>query len=258
LQSDDLKSKSDYHAEVLHQILALIDLTSLGEEDTPGDITTLCNKAQIGSKHVAAVCIYPKFVKLAVELLAGTPVKIATVANFPQGKDALPIVLASIKQSIQNGAHEIDVVFPYQDYLAGQSYAAQDFIGQCKLQCGKNILLKVILETGALLDPQIITDVSRDVIVAGADFIKTSTGKIQVGATLEAAACMLKVIKEMTPKEKRPLGFKASGGVRDIATAEQYLNLAKEIMGAGWISPTTFRFGASQLLDAVRNLPGSV
>lgn len=233
------------------QILALIDLTSLGETDTPAIITALCNKAVTAKGYVAAVCVYPQFIQQAAIQLSGSLVKIAAVANFPHGQDSLPIVLASIKQSIQNGAHEIDVVFPYENYLAGKQSEAKDFIQQCKFQCGKNVLLKVILETGALKEPDIIASASRDAIEAGADFIKTATGKIKIGATLEAAEVMLQVIKEMQPKVDRPLGFKASGGVRDLATAVGYLNLASKIMGANWVSPNTFRFGASQLLDVI-------
>lgn len=243
--------KTAVDSQLCRQIFSLLDLTSLGETDTPAMITALCKKAVTIQGHVAALCVYPQFARQVVDLLAQTPVKTATVANFPQGSDAINVALISIEQSIQAGAQEIDVVFPYQSYLAGDREGARDFVRQCKAACGENILLKVILETGALQEAQIIADASRDVIMAGADFIKTSTGKIKIGATLEAAAIMLLVINEMTPEMKRPIGFKASGGVRTVEEAAKYLELAAQIMGADWISPRTFRFGASQLVDAL-------
>jgi deoxyribose-phosphate aldolase len=233
------------------QIFSLIDLTSLGDNSNPEMIAALCEKTAQADLHVAAVCIYPQFVAQAVTLLAGSSVKIATVANFPEGAADITPVLVSIAASIQAGANEIDVVFPYQKYLAGDCECAKDFVRQCKLACGENILLKVILETGALQDPVIIAAASRDVILAGADFIKTSTGKIQTGATLEAAAIMLLVINDMQVEISRTVGFKASGGVRTVEQAAQYLALANQILGLGWVSPKTFRFGASQLLDGL-------
>lgn len=243
--------KVEVDPQLTRQILSLIDLTSLGETDTPAMIAALCEKAVSIRGHVAAICVYPQFASQVAGLLAETAVKTATVANFPQGSDAVNPALISIEQSIKAGAQEIDVVFPYQNYLAGDRNGAQDFVRQCKAACGEDILLKVILETGALQEPQIIADASRDVITAGADFIKTSTGKIPIGATLEAAAIMLLVINEMTAAIKRSIGFKASGGVRTIGQASQYLALAGRIMGPDWVSPRTFRLGASQLLDAL-------
>jgi deoxyribose-phosphate aldolase len=234
----------------LDSILKLIDLTSLNETDTELSIKTLCHKAVTPFGHVAAVCVYPKFVQQAKTLLQTTPVKIATVVNFPEGKDSLQQVLPLIAEALSDGANEIDVVFPYTQYLAGQRQMACNFIHQCKEACGDNIL-KVILESGALNDETIITEASRDALLAGADFLKTSTGKIAAGASLSAATAMLKVIKQLSGELKRPLGFKASGGIRTIEQAQQYLDLANQIMGTGWISPKTFRFGASQLLDEV-------
>jgi deoxyribose-phosphate aldolase len=231
------------------QLLSLIDLTSLNETDTVATIVTLCQKALMSQPHVAAVCVYPQFVKEAVTQLAGCPVKVATVANFPHGTDSLETVLRSIEQSIHDGADEIDVVFPYQAYLAGQQTAAQSFVQACKQACGHSVLLKVILETGALQDPQVIADACRDVILAGADFVKTSTGKIAVGATVDAAAIMLQTIKSLSSSVARSVGFKAAGGVRTIEQASDYINLANKIMGSQWATPVTFRIGASQLFD---------
>lgn len=234
-----------------HKILSLIDLTSLNDNDTDAVITKLCQKAVTAYGHVAAVCVYPQFVKLAAQLLKETPVKIATVANFPQGNFLLPDVLSVIQKSIQDGAHEIDVVFPYSHYLNGDVDYAKEFIKKCKETCGNNITLKVILETGAFQDMHVLADAARDVLLSGADFLKTSTGKIEKGATPEAADVLLKAIKEYSPSPKRTVGFKASGGVRTIEQASQYIQIANDIMCSDWVSPKTFRLGASQLLDAV-------
>lgn len=233
------------------KILSLIDLTSLNDSDDESTIETLCKKAINHGDHVAAVCVYPRFVKQAVKFFMGKPVHVATVVNFPGGNDPLDTVLDSIRQSVDHGAAEIDVVFPYQLYLSGKKHEAYQFIYACREHCPKNILLKVILETGALLDSFQIEEVSRNVLLAGADFLKTSTGKIAVGATLDAAKIMLNAIKQMSPELNRPIGFKASGGIRTILQAKQYIDLAAQIMGYEWVIPQHFRLGASQLVDAL-------
>lgn len=224
------------------QVLSLLDLTSLNDTDTAETIDTLCQNAK--SHHVAAVCVYPRFVKQAATALQNTHIKIATVVNFPKGTDSLENVLLDIKQAIQDGADEIDVVFPYQQFLAGNVDSATHFIRECKLACGKNIL-KVILETGALKEKNLIAEASRCALAAGADFLKTSTGKIEVGATLEAAEIMLQEIKQ----SKKQVGFKASGGIRTAEQAKQYVELANQILGEGWVTPQTFRIGTSRLLN---------
>jgi deoxyribose-phosphate aldolase len=229
------------------RILSFIDLTSLGESDTKEKIAALCEKAVTTAGPVAAVCVYPQFVMQASLALVGTPVKIATVVNFPHATDSLDAVCFSIRKAMQDGAHEIDVVFPYPLFLSGKKFAARDFIRVCKEQCGERVLLKVILETGALQNPEVIAEVSRESIEAGADFLKTSTGKIPVGATIEAAQVMLDEIK----KENRSVGLKISGGVRTVEQAEQYIGLAEKMMGAEWVIPSHFRIGASQLVDEI-------
>ena len=237
--------------DIPRQILSLMDLTSLNDADTAVTIAALCQRAITPIGHVAAVCIAPRHVRQAADLLAGTPVKVATVANFPQGDSELDEVLSSIQESIEAGAQEIDVVFPYRDYLARRVDVARNFILRCKQVCGEAVLLKVILETGELKDPQIIADASRDALIAGADFLKTSTGKTEIGATLPAATVIMMEIKEMTDKLNRPFGMKVAGGVRTIEQAVEYIALASKIMGPDWVQPKTFRIGASQLLDAL-------
>lgn len=236
---------------LLRRLYSLIDLTSLNDYDTESDIALLCQKAQSSLGHVAAVCVYAPFVTMVSANFSGTAIKTAAVANFPEGESSLESVLAEISQHLQTGAQEIDVVFPYRRYLAGEQQYAHQFVNVCKAACGDDVKLKVILETGALLDPAIIADASYEALAAGADFIKTSTGKISEGATLEAAAAMLLVIKHTEPQVKHRLGFKAAGGIRTIEQAAQYVELADRIMGGNWVTPSTFRIGASKLVDEI-------
>lgn len=234
--------------------IPLIDLTALSETDTESSIAALCEKAVTPLGQVAALCVYPQFVPMVAARFAGSATKVATVVNFPDGQLPLTEVLVDISRALQDGANEIDVVMPYHRYLAGERHYLHDFVAACRAACGLDATLKVILETGALLDPAIIADASYDVLGAGADFIKTSTGKISQGATLEAAATMLLVIKHATPQLKHPVGLKVSGGIRDWQQAANYVALADTIMGGGFVTPATFRMGASQLLDNLLSL----
>jgi deoxyribose-phosphate aldolase len=243
--------KLEVSPQLALQVLSLIDLTSLGDHDTEASVKELMDKASLPVGHVAAVCVYPQFLSCATTSLSGTSVKIATVANFPLGMSSIDEVIYTIRQAIQMGAQEIDVVFPYGRYLAGDKLGALEFIRLCKGACGNDVLLKVILETSAYPHLQIVADVAQDAILAGADFLKTSTGKMAIGATLEAAAVMLQVIKEMRHSVKRNLGFKAAGGIRTLEQAASYIALANHILGPDWVKPSTFRLGASQLMDVV-------
>lgn len=234
---------------VAARILSLIDFTSLNEEADEAAMAAFCKKAIHLKTAVAAVCILPQWVEYAAERLQNTSIKIATVANFPEGVSSLKKTCESITASLKKGAAEIDVVFPYKNYLAGDKQYAREFIEACKACCGI-YTLKVILETGALKMPALIVEASELALLAGADFIKTSTGKIPVGATLEAAEVMLLTIKRFAKQSQRSLGFKASGGVRQPEQALQYIALAEQIMGPEWVNPQHFRLGASQLVDA--------
>lgn len=231
------------------RLFGLLDLTSLNDGDTESSIASFCQKARSPLGHVAAVCVYPAFVRLAAAEFARTPIKTATVVNFPDGSASLESVLIEIGRALQDGAQEIDVVFPYTRYLAGERQYAHTFVAACKAACGMNATLKVILETGALGDAPVIADAAYEAFTAGADFVKTSTGKIQQGATLEAAATMLLVIKHVSTQLKRRTGLKVSGGIRDIQQAAQYVELADHIMGRDWVTADTFRIGASKLAD---------
>jgi deoxyribose-phosphate aldolase len=230
------------------KLIPLIDLTCLDEQATESTIEQLCAKAITPFGPVAAVCIYPQFISLARQGLAGSSVAIATVVNFPHGSDALKTVLTDIENAISSGATEIDVVIPYHFYLSQERTKVQTFLNACRKTC--SVKLKTILETGALHSAELIAIASADAIDAGVDFIKTSTGKIPTGATPDAAAIMFASIKLV---KNSSTGFKASGGIRHINQAMHYLELATTILGENWISPETFRFGASSLLDEITN-----
>lgn len=230
--------------------ISCLDLTCLNASDTEDDIRELCQRAVTPMGKVAAVCIAPEFVNFVKREAVGPSIKIATVANFPSGAESPIDVLENIKDALFDGANEIDLVLPYEKYLAGDTTSAISLVEKAKTLCG-NKILKVILETGALSDPDIIAAASRDCLHAGANFLKTSTGKIATGATLEAAAVMLHAIKEYQQDTDRRVGFKASGGVRTADDAAHYITLAELIMGESWIGPKTFRLGASSLLDAL-------
>lgn len=231
------------------RIISLIDLTRLIENDTESDIAQFCDQAETVYGHVAAVCVLPQFVRLMAAQFTNKPVKVATVANFPEGTAPLDDVLIEISRAIEDGAHEIDVVFPYARYLAGERNYARAFVTTCKSACGDNVVLKVILETSALQDPALLADACYDVLRAGADFVKTSTGKLAEGATLQSAATLLLVVRHLLPQLARPLGVKVSGGIKTPGEAAQYIELADQILGKDWVTPATFRIGASQLLN---------
>jgi len=227
------------------QTIPLLDLTSLNSSDTDASITELCQKALRLSEKVAAVCVYPQFVKLIKQQLANSGIKICTVANFPEGSTDIEATVKTIFANAVNGADEIDVVMPYSAFLTGETSVVQTFVKVCKQACGPHITLKVILETGALVNPEQIYQASCAAIAGGADFIKTSTGKVDINATLPAAAAMLTAIKDTGGS----VGFKAAGGIRTAQQALGYLYLGEQIMGNDWITPGHFRLGASSLLD---------
>lgn len=229
------------------ELIPYLDLTRLEDNDAIENIEELCRKAQTPFGNVAAVCIYPAFVKHAKLMLENTSIRIATVANFPGGDYSCGETLNIINNALQSGADEVDVVLPYPDFLAQKYEAVYDFLVQCRQVC-ENKLMKVILETGALQKPELIKRAAEIAAEAGADFLKTSTGKIKVGASLEAAKIMLQVIQQ---QEDRNIGLKISGGVRTVVEAKKYWDLVVKTMGVEWISPRTFRIGASALLDDI-------
>ncbi|WP_060989304.1 deoxyribose-phosphate aldolase [Photobacterium leiognathi] len=229
--------------------LKLMDLTTLNDDDTDAKVIELCKNAKTVVGNTAAVCIYPRFIPVAKKQLReqGTPeVRIATVTNFPHGNDDIEIAVAETKAAVAYGADEVDVVFPYRALMAGNAEVGFELVKQCKAACGDNVLLKVIIETGELKTEALIKQASEISINAGADFIKTSTGKVPVNATPEYAQIMLNVIKDMGVE--KTVGFKPAGGVRTAEDAQKYLAMADEILGVEWADSRHYRFGASSLL----------
>jgi deoxyribose-phosphate aldolase len=234
----------------IRRLIGLIDLTSLNDKDDRAVILSLCNKAITSVGPVAAVCVYPRFVKDAKLFLQDKPIKVATVINFPCGEEPVEKIVRDTAQAISDGADEIDIVFPYKAYLKGHKVDAINIITTCKAACSRDTVLKIILETGELPDRETIAEISEAVLNAGADFIKTSTGKVAVGVTPESAATMLNMIRSMQAEHpSKCFGFKASGGVKTVNDAMIYMNMAKFILGEGFLNPRTFRIGASSLLD---------
>ncbi|WMC09983.1 deoxyribose-phosphate aldolase [Oceanimonas pelagia] len=233
--------------QLARQALSLMDLTRLNEHDTEADIVALCHQAVTPAGTPAAVCIHSAFVPLAratlAELGVAGRVRVATVTNFPDGGSDIARAERETQAAIAAGADEVDVVFPWRALLAGDEHTGLALVRACRAAGGARTL-KVIIESGELGTPALIRRASELAIEGGADFIKTSTGKVAVNATLEAAGIMLEVIKH----SGRPVGFKAAGGVRTLAQAADYLRLAAGIMGPAWITPAHFRFGASGLL----------
>lgn len=237
--------------DIARRAVSLVDLTSLGEADTAADVERLCARAVTPAGPVAAVCVWPRFVPAARAALEGAPVRVATVVNFPTGEGDAAAVSEETRAAITHGADEVDVVLPYRAFIDGGRTHPLNVLRACREACGRRTM-KVILETGAFGDPDLIAWAARDAIAAGADFLKTSTGKIADGATPEAAALLLSAVHE----SGRPVGVKVSGGVRDAASAAVYLDLADAIMGGGWALPATFRFGASALLESLLTAAG--
>ncbi|MFN3861856.1 MAG: deoxyribose-phosphate aldolase [Roseateles sp.] len=235
----------DLHAAA-RTALACLDLTSLNDADTPADIAALCRRAQTSHGPVAAVCVWPRFVAQArAALPAG--IRVAAVANFPDGALDVQRALADIAAIAQAGGDEVDVVLPWRALLAGQSTEVSEFLSEVRY-ASQPLTLKVIIESGELLDPERIAQATRLVLAAGADFVKTSTGKSKVGATPEAAAVMLKEIKA---SGLSAAGFKASGGVRSVMDAAGYIAQTQAALGGDALNPQRLRFGASGLLTDI-------
>ncbi|AGH39182.1 Deoxyribose-phosphate aldolase [Bibersteinia trehalosi USDA-ARS-USMARC-188] len=230
--------------------LSLMDLTTLNDDDTDAKVIALCQNAKTSFGTPAAVCVYPRFVPIArktLKQLGIEQVKIATVTNFPHGNDDIEIALAETQAAIAYGADEVDVVFPYRALMAGDEQIGFELVKRCKAACAENnVLLKVIIESGELKTEALIRKASEISIQAGADFIKTSTGKVAVNATPESAKVMLETIRDLGVADK--VGFKAAGGVKTTEEAKLYLELASEILGKTWADSAHFRFGASSLL----------
>ncbi|MCF8297796.1 MAG: deoxyribose-phosphate aldolase [Saprospiraceae bacterium] len=242
------------------KILSFIDLTTLEGSDTNEKVIGVCEKAKSyeniekGIENVAAVCFYPVFAKLAHENLKGSGINIACVAGaFPSGQSPLDVRLAEVKFAAENGADEIDMVISRGKFLEGDFQYVYDEIVAHKKACG-NAHLKVILETGELGSLSNIRKASDIAIDAGADFIKTSTGKISPAATLEAFIVMLDAIKEHYEKTGKMIGIKPAGGISEPETAIEFLTVLQSVLGDKWLNKNYFRIGASRLADKIHSL----
>jgi len=235
-------------AETARRAIGLLDLTELGETASDADVRALCERATGGGSipPVAATCVWMRHARLARSLLPAG-IRVATVINFPAGTAPLADVLAEAAGAVSQGADEVDLVMPYRAFLAGDHDTAADMIAAVRAALPAGIRLKVILETSLYPDGAAIRAASDLAIRAGADFIKTSTGKVTGGASLDAVRAMLEAIKA----SGGPVGLKPSGGIRTLADAAGYLALADQCMGTGWATPATFRFGASGLHAAL-------
>ena len=229
-----------------------IDLTTLEGRDSPGRVRSLCAKAAFpapGAPRVAAVCVYPNLVAVAKAALAGTGVKVASVATaFPSGLSSLEVKLRDTEAALASGADEIDMVIDRGAFLAGDETRVYDEISEVKRICGC-VHVKAILETGELGSYDAIRRASDLALEAGADTIKTSTGKIGTSATLPAALAMCEAIRDFQRRTGERRGLKVAGGVRTTKTAIAYLVLLDETLGGDWLDPDLFRIGASALLD---------
>lgn len=231
---------------IITRAIGLIDLTNLNDDCTPHDIEELCKQAMTPAGPVAAVCVWPRFVAQSKRLLGDGPIKVATVVNFPAGGEDIKATMHETKDCVANGADEIDLVMPYRAFAAGNIDLARSMIHTIRATTDGSALLKVILETGELRDPALIASAAKLALEEGADFIKTSTGKVAVNATEEAAKIMLEAIRDHGDRTR---GFKPAGGVRTREDAAAYLKIAGDIMGPDWATRETFRFGASGLLS---------
>jgi deoxyribose-phosphate aldolase len=235
----------------------MMDLTTLEGADTPGKVSALCSKAvrpdpeDRSIPSVAAVCVYPSHVATAVSRLAGSGVKVASVATaFPSGQAPLEAKLVDTRAAVADGADEIDMVIDRGAFLSGRYGKVLDEIVAIKEACG-DAHLKVILETGELGTYDNVRRASLLAIAGGADFIKTSTGKVAPAATLPVTLCMLEVIRDVHEETGRVIGMKPAGGIRTAKQAIQYLCVVNETLGVAWLTPDLFRFGASSLLNDV-------
>ncbi len=245
--ADDAASLS----RAAHRALFSLDLTNLDDGCDAAAIDALAERAFTEYGHVAALCVWPRFVAQAHRLVGHRGVRIATVVNFPSGEEDVGRVTDMTEEAVADGADEIDVVIPYQTFLEGREEAVATRVARVKRAAGARVKVKAILETGVLERPDLIRRAADLALEGGADFLKTSTGKVQVNATLRAARLMLEAIRDWRESEGETVGFKPAGGVRTARDAANYVELADEIMGKGWATPETFRIGASGVLGAL-------
>jgi deoxyribose-phosphate aldolase len=249
--------KKDAKVWALELAIRCTDLTTLEGADTPGKVAALSSKAvrpdpsDPSVPSVAAVCVYPNLIPTARERLEGTGVKVAGVATgFPSGQYPTAIKIADVRSAIELGAEEIDMVIDRGAFLSGRYAKVYDEVVKTKEACG-DVHLKVILETGELGTYDNVRRATLLAVAGGADFVKTSTGKINPAATLPVALCMLEAVRDVHEETGRRIGFKAAGGVREAKQAIQHLILVHETLGPDWLTPDLYRIGASSLLNDI-------
>ena len=249
--------KKESKIQALHLALSMIDLTTLEGKDSEGKVKQLCYKASHlhykhpGLPYVAAICVYPTMVSIAKKELEGTGINVASVATaFPSGMANINAKLDEVKSVVDAGADEVDMVISRGRFLNGDYNYVSDEISQVKDACGK-AHLKVILETGELVTLDNVQMASDIAMEAGADFIKTSTGKVSPAATPPVILTMLQAIQDFQIKTGKKIGMKPAGGIGTAKEAIQYLVMIKETLGDDWLSPNLFRFGASSLANDI-------
>jgi deoxyribose-phosphate aldolase len=249
--------KAGAKRQAIDLAISMIDLTTLEGADTPGKVRALCAKARrpgFGAPPVAAVCVYPDLAGLAAAELAGTPVKVASVATaFPSGRAALDVKLADVRSAVAAGADEVDMVIDRGAFLSGRYRVVYEEIEAVRAACG-GAHLKVILETGELGALDNVRRASWLAMLAGADFIKTSTGKVTPAATLPVTLVMLEAVRDWWaatggPAGGQRIGVKPAGGIRTAKDAVRYIVLVHETAGDDWLDARYFRLGASSLLN---------
>jgi deoxyribose-phosphate aldolase len=248
--------KTTAKAYAIDLAISMIDLTTLEGADTPGKVRALCAKGahpdptDRTTPRVAAICVYPDMAATAKEALAGTGIKVASVATaFPAGRAALPVKLADVRDAVEAGADEIDMVIDRGAFLSGHYLKVYEEIVAVKAECGDKARLKVIFETGELSTYDNIRRASWLGMLAGADFIKTSTGKVAVNATPPNTLLMLEAVRDYRAQTGIQIGVKPAGGIRSTKDAIKFLVLVNETVGADWLDNHWFRFGASSLLN---------
>jgi len=249
--------KRESKLQAFELAVRMMDLTTLEGADTPGKVAALCSKAirpdpaDSSVPSVAAICVYPNLVPTAKTRLDGTDVRVASVATyFPSGQAPLNVKLREVRDVVAMGADEVDMVIDRGAFLSGRYAKVYDEIVQVKEACS-DVHLKVILETGELGTYDNVRRASLLAMAAGADFIKTSTGKVTPAATLPVTLCMLEAIRDVYEETGRVVGMKPAGGIRTAKQAIQYLVVLHETLGLQWMTPDLFRFGASSLLNDV-------
>jgi deoxyribose-phosphate aldolase len=230
------------------QAISLLELVVANPDDTAQRVIGLCRRATTPMGPVAAVSVFPRFVgvaALALHELNARDVRVVALVNFPHGGSNIEAVISETQMALLAGADEIDVVYPFRALLGGDRQTGIDLVKACKTACGRRAALTVTLETGDLRDPQIIRNACEGAIAAGADFLKTSTGKVVTNATPQAARILLETIADVGGQ----IGFKAAGGIRSFEQARVYLELARARFGPQWVNAQRVRIAGSSLLD---------